>query len=236
MVYRVRGRMELARERARGDRPYTPTPAWEKAYHRALGAPWPCDHIARFHDIWRALADDLQGMGHGHDADPALARAVWCGVIHTQPDRAVEIGVARGISTRFLLEAIAANGKGRLWSIDLPPLLEGWRAQVAVAVPPGVRGSWEYVRGPSGRVLPRLLERLGEIDFFLHDGLHTEPTLERELPTAWSRARSGAALLVDGIHRSEAFRAFGERAHPATTIIAPHEEKRGYLGIVLKDA
>src|SRR5205814_339787 len=169
MVYRVRGRMELARERARGDRVYAPTPAWEEAYHVALGAPWPCIHMARFNDAWAALAGELQGTGQGHDADPALARAVWCGALHAQPSRAVEVGVARGVSTRFLLEALAANGNGKLWSVDLPPLLEGWRSQVAVAVPSRLRGSWEYVRGPSSRVLPRLLEQLGEIDFFLHD-------------------------------------------------------------------
>ena len=228
--------MELARERARGDRVYTPTPAWEEAYHLALGAPWPCPHTTPFQDAWDALDGELHGTGHGHDADPTLARAVWCGAIHAQPSQAVEVGVARGVSTRFLLEALAVNGKGRLWSVDLPPLLEGWRSQVAIAVPSRLRGRWEYVRGPSSRVLPRLLERLGPIDFFLHDGLHTEPTLARELPMVWSHVGPGAPVLVDGIHRSEAFRAFEQRAQPATTIIAPHEEKRGFLAIALKNA
>jgi hypothetical protein len=35
----------------------------------------------------------------------------------------VETGVAHGITSRFVLEALQRNGGGRLWSIDVPPLL-----------------------------------------------------------------------------------------------------------------
>jgi hypothetical protein len=34
----------------------------------------------------------------------------------------VETGVGSGVTTSFILHAMAANGEGRLWSIDLPPI------------------------------------------------------------------------------------------------------------------
>ena len=36
--------------------------------------------------------------------------------------KVVETGVAHGVTSRFILEALERNGRGFLWSIDLPPL------------------------------------------------------------------------------------------------------------------
>ena len=56
---------------------------------------------------------------------------------HLKPRKVVETGVAHGVTSRFILEALKRNGQGHLWSIDLPPLERSWRQEVGVAVGDG---------------------------------------------------------------------------------------------------
>jgi hypothetical protein len=77
---------------------------------------------------------------------------------------AVETGVARGVTTRFILEALDRNGSGDLSSVDLPPVLEeGLHEEIAIAVPEANRDRWTLCRGSSRQQLPALLDRLGSI-------------------------------------------------------------------------
>lgn len=39
--------------------------------------------------------------------------------LHTRPEVVIETGVAHGVSTRIVLEALTQNDLGHLWSIDL---------------------------------------------------------------------------------------------------------------------
>jgi len=63
-----------------------------------------------------------------------LVRAIWCLTRHLRPKTVVETGVAHGVTSRCILEALTRSGDGRLWSIDLPPLERDWRKQVGMAV------------------------------------------------------------------------------------------------------
>jgi len=100
----------------------------------------------------------------------------------------VETGVARGVSSRFILEALERNGGGRLWSIDQPPPLDPeLNGQVGAAVNASCRRRCSYIHGSSRRRLPRLLPWLESIDLFLHDSIHTEYNTRFELEIcAWS--------------------------------------------------
>jgi hypothetical protein len=123
----------------------------------------------------------------------------------------VETGVARGITTRFILEALEASGEGHLWSIDRPPPgRPEVLARVGSAVPGDLRSRWSYVRGSSRRRLPALLATVGRIDLFIHDSRHTERNLLFELERARPAVREGGFLAVDdadlncGLHRYRA--------------------------------
>jgi hypothetical protein len=168
------------------------------------------------------------------DADPTLSEAVLCLVRHLRPQKVVETGVGRGVLTQFVLHGLEANGRGRLWSIDLPPLNKNWQDQTAVAVPERLRGRWTYLRGSSKRVLPSLLDQLGEIDMFIHDSLHTETTMRFEFELAWSRLGRRGVLVADDIDASEAFKSLVGRATNAHSLVV-REEVRGIFGIILKD-
>jgi methyltransferase family protein len=229
---RLRGRVEIAREPPPPR--YVADDRWEARLHECFGVPWPCASADVFSRIWANLSSELAEFGVGHDADSGLAQAIFCTASHTAPHRMIEIGVARGISTRFELEAIALNGFGSLWSIDLPPLLEGWRGQVAQAVPSSLRGPWTYIRGSARRRLPRLLSRVGSIDLFVHDGLHTTPSVLRELELAWTFLRPGGFMIVDDVDRNQAVRLFSSRTTTDVLLIGQSERRGGFFAVVRK--
>jgi len=216
----------------------------EARLHRLLGAPWPCPEAAAFAGVWAETLDGLRdrglAVGRGafggwDDADPGLARAAWCLARHRRPEVVVETGVARGLTTRVLLEALERNGTGRLWSIDLAPLLEHDLAdETAVAVPERLRGRWTLLRGSSRRCLPSLAGGLERIDLFVHDSMHTARNVRFELDQVWGGLRGGAAL-VDDVERNAAFGRFS-RAHPeADALVCRADDGRALFGCLLRD-
>ena len=154
------------RERRRPQCPYDPDPNWEQKLHEALNVPWPCDETSEFSELWREVISELEAKGiragpesfqWWNDGDAGLVRAIWCLTRHLRPRKVVETGVAHGVTSRFILEALKRNGQGHLWSIDLPPLERSWRQEVGVAVGDGHLDRWTYIKGSSRRRLPGLL-------------------------------------------------------------------------------
>jgi len=171
------------------------------------------DHISRA----------VEGRALGQIKDPEILYAV-CRIL--KPLRIVETGVASGISSAFMLEALRRNMKGHLFSIDLPNY-EEVLAQKQVApykpgssvnlpsgfvtgwvIPPNLRSMWTLKIGLSSEVLARLLEELGEIDLFLHDSEHTYENMMIEFKTAWSFLRPGGCLFSHDFAWNSAFADF----------------------------
>jgi predicted O-methyltransferase YrrM len=172
-------------------------------------------------EFWPVWADALRPfeakqihLGRGAfagwgDGEPALARAAWCLVRHLKPARVVETGVARGFTSRMILEALERNGVGRLFSIDLPTVLNPeLQSQIGAAVPDHLRHRWSFIKGSSRRRLPRLLAELKQIDLFIHDSDHSEWNTSFELQRAWPALRTGGFIMADDIDYSSAFQAF----------------------------
>ena len=114
---------------------------WEQRLHESLGVPWPCAAAAEFGTVWSRVNGKLEAKGIDpgpesfqwwNDGDAGLTRAIWCLVRHLRPKKIVETGVAHGVTSRCILEALDRNGIGHLWSIDLPPVDRFWRQQVGV--------------------------------------------------------------------------------------------------------
>lgn len=224
------------------------SPEWERRMHELLGAPWPCGRIAYFECVWEDIGRRLRegglqagrgAYGGWDDGDPGLARAAWCAVCHLRPLRTVETGVARGITSRMLLEALARNGDGLLWSIDRPPpphLSSSHGGEVGFVVPPDVRGRWRLVSGSSRRRLRPLLADLGQIDLFIHDSLHSERNMRFELGTAWSAIRPGGVMLIDDVHRNAGFHRWAANVSDAHITICLPDDGQALFAIVVKRA
>jgi hypothetical protein len=191
---------------------------WDRRLHQILGIPWPCEATSEFWALWPEVMRPFEAkgvrIGRGAfggwgDGEPGLVRAVWHLVRHLRPANVVETGVARGFTTRFILEALDRNGAGHLWSIDAPPALkQELLGQVGAAVLEPLHHRWSYIAGSSARRLPDLLSRLGKIDLFVHDSRHTERNVRFELDRAWTALRPGGALVVDDIDLNWGFRSF----------------------------
>ncbi|HEU4425689.1 MAG TPA: class I SAM-dependent methyltransferase [Pilimelia sp.] len=207
-------------ERTRPPCRYTVDADWESRMHDMVGAPWPCPEAPVFAAVFDEVVSVLRERGitvgpdsfvGWSDADPATSRAVWCLTRHLRPSTAVETGVARGLTTRIILEAMERNRHGRLWSVDLPPQLRPHlNHEIAAAVPYARRGRWTMIEGSSRHRLGPLLSRLRTVELFVHDSRHTTRNLRFELTQAWRHLRVGGVAVADDIdlnHGLPAFRA-----------------------------
>ncbi len=178
-----------------------------------------------------ALHSLLPGWFQDHIVNTGLRdRAGVCLILYFlvrkfRPAIVVETGVARGLSSAYILCAMQENQRGHLYSIDLPcasasvrpitrygrpayQLEDGQvqgRFEVGYFVPECVRHGWTLVLGDSRTELPPLLERLGHIDMFLHDSLHTYEHMQWEYETAWPYINDGGFLLSHDVLWNRAF-------------------------------
>jgi hypothetical protein len=236
-AYRLAGSFEDRRGEAESREAaglYRPEEAWLERLHDGFGVE-SCQEEDAFGAAWSELESGAGELHvESHDGDRAFARALWCVVRHTGARRLVETGVARGVSSRILLEALDPVPGGGLWSVDLPLLSDDWAGLQGTAVPPELRESWTYVRGPSKRVLPRLLGRIGPIDVFVQDSRGTTGTAGFEFRAAWDAMRPGGVLIANSVERSPAFARFTAEVAPTLTLVAPFTRKRGVFGIAVK--
>jgi methyltransferase family protein len=218
--------------------------AWEEHLHNALGAVWPCSQGQHFGEIMADIGTQLEarGLGSGRytygyysDAESALCRAVWCTVLHTRPEVVVETGVAHGVTSRVVLEALGRNELGHLWSIDLPfPFDHRLHAETGAAVTDACRPRWSYLEGTSRQRLPPLVADVGHVEVFIHDSLHTARNTVFEMEEAASVMPAGGIMLIDDIGTHNGFAAFARRHPGYHVIICPSADEIGIFGIAIK--
>ena len=234
-------------EQRRGlDRHHDVDEAWEVHLHALLGAPWPCPERLLLDELVADIAASLiaRGLGYGRgtygpfsDADASLCRAVWCTVLHTQPEVVIETGVARGVTSRIVLEALGRSGRGHLWSIDLPYALDHrLQAQTGAAVPDACRARWSYLEGSSRQRLPPLVKEVGHVETFIHDSLHTARNTVFELDQVASVMSQGGVMIVDDIRMHDGFAIFARRHPGYRTITCPSADRIGMFGIAVNAA
>jgi predicted O-methyltransferase YrrM len=123
-----------------------------------------------------------------------------------RPSVVVETGVCYGASSAYILEALRDNGHGVLYSIDLGNTPD--EPPNDFFVRPSIKHRWRLIIGDSRRELPRLLARLGQIDLFHHDSLHTYEHMMWEYETAFPY------LGPDGVLSSHDVRAIMSLSNP----------------------
>jgi len=112
---------------------------------------------------------NLQG-NVSRDSGRVLAEAVF----QCRPRLACEIGLACGVSTLFILEALNRSGGGRLIGMDPAQHDATWRgAGLHNVRRAGFAESYEFHEAPSQAVLPKLASTGTRIQFAFIDGWHT---------------------------------------------------------------
>jgi predicted O-methyltransferase YrrM len=158
-------------------------------------------------------AGGQQGAVSREDGFVLYCLTRWLG-----PECVIETGVAAGVSTTFLLAALADNARGSLWSIELPGeqvsncrMIDGgafaWPAHgVGWAIPHdlliAVQGRWHLVLQDVSEALPQLLACLPRVDMFFHDDLHTPDHMLWEFECVWPRLAAGGLLVADDVNHA----------------------------------
>jgi predicted O-methyltransferase YrrM len=169
-----------------------------------------------------------------HNADLELARFCYAMCRALAPSVILETGVAYGVTSAYLLQAIEANQKGKLWSVDLPPLGRNADDYVGFLVPKILRSNWKLRRGTTRRLLPKLLPLVGQIDLFVQDSLHTYRTITEEMQTVWPFLRSGGVVIADDIGENRAFSDFANRVNHSGCVVIQEVHKDSVFGILIK--
>jgi Methyltransferase domain len=159
-------------------------------------------------DFAGSLERTLLGGGRANYIQIAAPFELYALVRLCKPVNLVEVGVAAGVSSAYILKAIQANGRGRLHSIDLPER-QGRekphsRNQISWALPPGkfsgwavptgLKAGWDLRLGRSGELLPGLVRELHDVDFFLYDVPYTVESAISDFTAVNSKVSRGVVL------------------------------------------
>lgn len=144
-------------------------------------------------------------FGAFHDGTTTLGRLCYAACRALRPAVVVETGVAYGVTSAYILRALAENAKGELHSIDLPPLGRDAEKYVGYLIPQELRGRWTLRIGPSRKLLPEVLRKRGGADIFIHDSLHTYSHMRMEFTLALAALRPSGILIADDVEGNRAF-------------------------------
>ncbi len=148
--------------------------------------------------IW--LPEPEVGDDTAWESRKVLLKTLGIVVAAARPETVVETGVERGYSSATWLVNMSRFGAGQLHSIDLPRTdVDDPSEYTGRLVPHELRARWSLTLGPSRKELPTLLQRLGQIDVFLHDADHAYTAQLEEYRTAWPFIRPGGILISDDV-------------------------------------
>jgi predicted O-methyltransferase YrrM len=164
------------------------------------------------------------------DNKSGLFLYILCKII--KPEKVVETGVAYGLSSMYILQALSENKKGTLYSID--SVFSPWQSKemIGSAIPSHLCENWKLVFGPSSEKLKETLSSLGSLDIFFHDSLHTYKNMQFEFEVAWPFVNKDGFLISDDISGNNAFHDFYSKMN-LEPFILPQNEK-SFLGILKK--
>ncbi len=160
--------------------------------------------------------------------DPGGSMFFYCVLLYAfvriyKPSVLVETGGTPGKTSAFFLKAMERNGEGQLYTIDFPPTAIKPAKELPVSkthhfLPKGKGSGWivpdslkhrhHLIVGKSADHLPQLLEELGQIDVFLHDGGHEYDNMMWEYEIVWPHLKQGGILLSDDIAHNTAWQDF----------------------------
>lgn len=140
-----------------------------------------------------------------------------------KPKTFVETGVAYGISTTVILEAMRLNNSGTLTSIDHPnknrkgysykdgtvdPIFLPEGKEIGWAIPEYLKNRWSLMVGKSSDILPQIDHN---VDIFYHDSEHSYENMMFELEWAYEHLSTNGIIGADDTNWNEAFQDFVQK-------------------------
>jgi len=147
-----------------------------------------------------------------------------------QPEIFVETGVQNGMSSAFILLGLKHNRRGRLYSVDLPPVEQRILDQGTNPLPKNKQPGWivpdqlrdqhELLLGPAEELLPKILADLKRVDIFLHDSDHSYPHIMFEVGLAWRYLRANGDIMIDNVEQNAAFADFARGVDAQSLLVS----------------
>ena len=143
-----------------------------------------------------------------------------------RPEKVVETGVAYGLSSSYILQALHENNYGRLYSIDYA--FRPWESKqmLGAMIPDNLRDRWKLVYGMASKKLKPLLDSIKPIDIFIHDSAHTYSNQIFEFQTSWDCIRDGGLLISDDITFNNAFYDFSNQKNIKPILYSQMDKNR----------
>ena len=141
-----------------------------------------------------------QAIPPRRDASRELQFLLFSLVLLVKPERVLEIGVARGASSRALLSGLERIGMGNLVSIDFPFLTPNYAKEIGALVPAALRNRWRVHIGPSQLVLPKILRTGEKFQLIVHDGAHSYYVQRGDLRRSLNALEAGGVLVCDDLN------------------------------------
>ncbi|MBO8131121.1 MAG: class I SAM-dependent methyltransferase [Candidatus Marinimicrobia bacterium] len=139
------------------------------------------------------------------DASWEFALLIYLIVRVKKPEKILETGVGRGLSTYYILNALRLNGLGKLYSIDLPALIKNYEEEVGLYIPECLKKSWIFLRGPSLRIIKNQMEKFKGIDIFIHDSNHNYLYMKRECEIGFKLLKNNGILIADDVNNDSLY-------------------------------
>jgi len=162
--------------------------------------------------------EELEDKYHPANIGSSSAKKIYSLVREIKPNTMVETGVCNGVSSSVILKAMEENGKGRLYSIDLPVAAGTVDDRTGPVIPPeksagwlvpeNFKDRWELRLGNTYYELPKVLQETKAIDMFIHDSGHSYETMMFEFCIVWYHLNEGGLILADNIDWNSAFKDF----------------------------
>jgi predicted O-methyltransferase YrrM len=172
------------------------------------------DHIKTYISEAEAIAIEEKNelspdafMGVGNPMGRTDRITLYAAIRASRPKVVVETGTAAGASATYILEALERNGEGRLYSVDV----EHKDRLSGRLIPEHLRPRVHIRTGDSLSVLPELLKEAGNVDFFLHDSLHTYVHMMAEYEMVYHHMRHGGVICSHDVLLTNAWKHFIKR-------------------------
>lgn len=152
---------------------------------------------------------------------------ILCRII--KPKNIIETGVAYGLSSFYILSALNKNKFGTLISID--SIFRPWQTEKMIGsiIPKNLRDRWELVLGKSSEKLLEVFEKIGDVEIFIHDSLHSYKNMTFEFNCAIKKINSNGIIISDDILDNDAFYDFIKENDIKNSIIRVEHKGLGFI-------
>ena len=150
-----------------------------------------------------------------------------------KPKNVIETGVAYGISSSYILQALEDNKIGKLYSID--SIFRPWQTEEMIGsiIPKKLKKKWKLIIGKSTEKLENISNEVKDLDIFIHDSSHTYENMMFEFNIIIKNIKKEGIIISDDVIGNDAFHDFSTSNNVKKYVIKV-EGNQG-LGIIIKN-